>query len=55
METVVVVVVVVVVGGDVEHRWLCLDLVGRMARGGDGEAWLQPPPYVFRVFRLAFT
>lgn len=58
---------VVAVGGDVEHGWLCLDLVGRMVvRGGDGEPWLQlsellgfllrspTPMHVFRVFRLAF-
>jgi hypothetical protein len=38
METVVV---VVVVGEDVGHGWLCLDLVGRMVRGGDGEPWVQ--------------
>jgi hypothetical protein len=32
---------VVVVGVDVGHGWLCLDLVGRMVRGGDGEPWLR--------------
>ena len=31
--------VVVVVGGDVGHGWLCLDLVGRMVRGGGDELY----------------